>query len=207
MAKDEISIEIAEVLATLKRELVHAQERFREAGDGGREGALEALRALVNFVDCFCDDEISDLLQPVYELGLAISQRGNGLRDHPMLAAPPSTRGRPSDRREWNAAKALASLAVSILLNDKSDDGARNYVACELTKAGFTQSNGHPITDATVRTWRQDAMQGDVGADGSVAAFYREYQTLPAPPDGFSAQAHADQIIARVREMFAHLRV
>src|SRR5262249_43276378 len=123
MAKDEISIEIAEVLATLKRELVHAQERFREAGDGGREGALEALRALVNFVDCFCDDEISDLLQPVYELGLAISQRGNGLRDHPMLAAPPSMRGRPSDRREWNAAKALASLAVSILLNDKSDDG------------------------------------------------------------------------------------
>ena len=109
--------------------------------------------------------------------------------------------------REWNAAKALASVAVSILLRAKSDEEARKHVARELTKAGFTQSNGDPITEATLRAWRQDAMQGNAGADGSVAAFYRQYQTLPAPPDGISDQAHVDQIIACIRKMFAHLRL
>jgi len=59
----------------------------------------------------------------------------------------------------------------------------------------------------TVRTWRQEAMQGDTTEQGSVAAHYRECQTLPKPPDGVSAQAHADEIIALItRKLFMQLR-
>jgi len=208
MANDEISSELAAALDALKRDLAHAREHFRENRDGGRQGALEALRALVRFVDRFGDDEISDLLQPVLALGLALSQFGNGVRTPNMFTAPPRMGGRPTDHHEWNAMKALAAMAVTILTDaHKPEPESRGHVAHALTNAGYTQPNGDPITAETVRTWRQDAMQGDVTKQGSVAALYREYQTLPAPPEGVPAQAHADQIIALITgEMFTHLR-
>jgi hypothetical protein len=197
MANDDISSELVAALDALKRDLAHAREHFREKGDGGREGALEALRALVRFVDRFGDDEITDLLQPVLTLGLALSQFGNCVRIPNMFAAPPRMGGRPTDHHEWNALKALAAKAVTILTDaHEPEPESRGHVARALTNAGYTQPNGDPITAETVRAWRQDAMQGAVTKQGSVAAIYREYQTLPAPPEGVPAQAHADQIIA-----------
>ena len=204
-----VSKELATALEALEHELAHGQVRFREAGDGGREGALESLRATVRFLHRIDDNQISDLLQPVYALGWALVQLGDGVRA-PMLAQPPKD-GRPRDHQEWNAMKALAAMAVTILKDaGRPEREARDYVARALDNAGFKQlSKGRlrPITGATVRTWRQDAMQGNTTEQGSVAAHYRECQTLPAPPEGVSAEAHADQIIVLItRELFMHLR-
>src|SRR5262245_53851791 len=115
--------------------LAHAHTRFREGTDGGREGALESLRAIVRFLRRFDDDQISDLLQPVYALGWALVQLGDGVRA-PMLAQPPKD-GRPRDHQEWNAMKALAAMAVTILKDaGRPEREARDYVARALDNAG-----------------------------------------------------------------------
>jgi len=205
-----VSKEHVAALDGLKHELARAQARFREAGDGGCEGALESLRAIVRFFDRFDAGEISDLLQPILTLGLALSQFGSGVREHPMFATPPK-RGRPRDHREWNAAKALAAVAVTILAAVPPKQGAepraRRYVARILRNAGLKQPSGDLITAEILRAWRQDAMQGDATEPGSVAAYYRKCKPYVARTDGVSAQAHADKIIKKITGMiFAHLR-
>lgn len=111
--KQPVSKELVTAIEALKHELAHAHTRFREGTDGCRDGALESLRAIVRFLHRFDDDQISDLLQPVYALGWALLQLGDGVRA-PMLAQPPKG-GRPRDHQEWSAAKALAALAVTML--------------------------------------------------------------------------------------------
>jgi hypothetical protein len=75
-----VSEELVDQLDALKRELAHAQERFRRAGDGGRQRVLESLRAIARFLHRFDDEQINDLLQPVYALGWALVQLGDSVR-------------------------------------------------------------------------------------------------------------------------------
>jgi hypothetical protein len=128
-------------------------------GNAGRESALIALGAVVEFLDSFPDIKRTVLHAPLLNLFTALADLDGQGVVHPMLIPDRRSNSLPSDRAKLHAVAAAWSEALISAGADRQ--AADAMVALQLKRLGYLlrgEKRDQP-THMTVRKWRGEARQ------------------------------------------------
>jgi len=137
----------------------------REAGghDGGRLGALFALRGVIEYFDQL--GVPIERRNPLYRLFLALEDLDNG-KVHDMLKPVSQGRGGAGDSIESKTAKAWAAAAMECLMVPAAD-GSKGLSRQAAARRVARKIAKWPVADSAGFSWRTVANWRDVANSGS----------------------------------------
>lgn len=192
----------------LRERLRAAKAHFESGGTGGRQGAIEALNAVAEFLVSFEDFEQEGLAQPVLSVSVALTDADDGIPSQILHVKRKG--GRKPESTGRKGVRAYSALTVDLLMKTgltRREAAKRTAAKLKLFGVRKQGGGGPDITPETVLAWR-DSIKADLGTTFAAEIYEEMLKRLPSADNSDSAAKSAlrRDVLKRLESVLRQVR-